>query len=700
MFEYLRMNNQREKNVINNKKLRKKKEKKNKKRKKLNDYDDDDAITDSKYLNTLKLSEKLKVLRLIFQQRKSISLLSDEVVDGKIPENVSIPERLLQLSKVTLYNKETLICAYKFIVKHGNWKKNVKSIMQNNFGIDFNLKNPTNEMMNFFKTNQQQQQQYPHQQQQQQYPHQQQQQQYPQQQQQQHYQQQKHYQRPQQHHYYYQQPSTSREGLPVYQGQRHYAPPPNSYRQQNPNSWNSIWNNDYNQPPMQPRFTRGRGRPFYPNYRGNNVRGGYHGQPRAPFDDGGREEPVQVQVQDQEDEETLKMIAEKKKKIEEEIERSKKQIEKQLKVKERVKKLKSKLAENPLASNQLQEQQQQQLERAEQEARSVPLIAASSRDLILSADELRSVGSGQAQSETNVTERMNDPTDVSTYAKVCEAAGGVHAKVSQQRIANTPNWDLNRKRNAEETDDCDGEIVAPKRKKKKKPKQSDDDELNKNKNDEELRTQWGKVEERLKKMLLSKDKAFLHDLINAPLISTRRILMQKLLDEHRANISKELAHLRFDGFSRNNEEEDKNSQLRSLEDQEEAVIDLSDLSDLPSQIYCNVENFIKSHRNNRSDGDSREVSPEDVKPNVRIETFTSNRQIEVTTETVNKDEGVSNSGCLPEAQSKRNKKHNATSQDLPPENAEPKIRIKTFAKKSKNHINLYQFEESAFYCDH
>ena len=67
----------------------------------------------------------------------------------------------------------------------------------------------------------------------------------------------------------------------------------------------------------------------------------------------------------------------------------------------------------------------------------------------------------------------------------------------------------------------------------------------------------------------------------------------------------------------------------------------------------------------------------------------SSHQIEVTPETVAKDKGISNTGqpnigCFPEIINDHNKKQ------IPQIDTRPKIRIKTFAKHSEEHLNTTQ----------
>ena len=285
------------------------------------------------------------------------------------------------------------------------------------------------------------------------------------------------------------------------------------------------------------------------------------------------------------DEEEVKSMMHKKRKIDEDIEKSKKEIEKRLERNERVKQLKSKLMAKPSSTvTSVQLQCEVEEDEGEQVGNNLckPISNNLKGDLILSTEDLMSIGSGQTKDATNsITDTIN-PTDVTNYAKVNSS----NNKLSTLRVANQKNWTIGeRKKYPEvEEEDDEGEEVEEEEEEKHFNRKSRD----------EAKLQWTKVEEKLKKMLLAKDKTFMQNLINNP-ISTKRILMQKLLDEHRIHISEELVRLRFNNS--------RNDEIDILElQEEEAVIDLSEL---PAEVIKQFERAIsgslsKENRNQQN----------------------------------------------------------------------------------------------------
>lgn len=114
---------------------------------------------------------------------------------------------------------------------------------------------------------------------------------------------------------------------------------------------------------------------------------------------------------------------------------------------------------------------------------------------------------------------------------------------------------------------------------------------------EARRVEYKRLTDRLKATIAEKDKDYLHQLIHCP-ISTKRLLMKELLTEHRENVSKELAKLRFNRSS--------NPVMDSMEKQTETLSHMN-LDRIPDEVMKQVENLAKECHNVVQDDDIVEV---------------------------------------------------------------------------------------------
>ena len=106
---------------------------------------------------------------------------------------------------------------------------------------------------------------------------------------------------------------------------------------------------------------------------------------------------------------------------------------------------------------------------------------------------------------------------------------------------------------------------------------------------------YDRVTKRLKSTLMSKDKSYLTELIHTP-VAMQRILMKKLLREHRENITKELTKLRFTQIHA----PDRDLDLAFLEKHNQELLEV-DLVDLPETFVEEVFNIIKICANDKVD---------------------------------------------------------------------------------------------------
>ena len=144
------------------------------------------------------------------------------------------------------------------------------------------------------------------------------------------------------------------------------------------------------------------------------------------------------------------------------------------------------------------------------------------------------------------------------------------------------------------------EIVKAKKlpSQREKPKEADSEEVSEA--TLSRRQEYDNIAGKLKDAFKRKDKAWLSQLINDDAsLSSKRMLLSKLMQENHASISKELAAIRFSGEIMQNDTIDKTisaEQIAMIKEENETIDDLPQIVDfhsLPDELFVQIESFIK-----------------------------------------------------------------------------------------------------------
>lgn len=135
--------------------------------------------------------------------------------------------------------------------------------------------------------------------------------------------------------------------------------------------------------------------------------------------------------------------------------------------------------------------------------------------------------------------------------------------------------------------------------------------------------------QKLKQAIREKDKSWLSNLVHDQTsVASKRILLSKLMEENHAAISRELAAIRFSGKCTTSIDnsmpptevkiEVTQADLQLLQ-RDQDLVDV-DFSDLPDDLFSQIEDFIKREVGSEEDSDIIEV-PVPEKPPVEVVTL-------------------------------------------------------------------------------